>query len=51
MWEHGPCDSHAREDWEVLEILKKMVEEGQMYLHRLRVGVEDEVGHREEVVL
>ena len=27
------------------------IEEGQMYLHRLRVGVEDEVVHKEEVAL
>ena len=32
-------------------ILKKVVKEGQMYLHRLRVGVEDEVAHKEEVML
>ena len=39
------------EDREVLEILKEVVEEGQMYLHRLRVGVENEVVHKEELVL
>ena len=35
----------------VLEMLKEVVEEGQMYLHRLRVRVEDKVVHKEEVVL
>ena len=29
----------------------QVVEEGEMYLHRLRVGVEDEVVYKEEVVL
>ena len=35
----------------VLEILKEVVKEGQIYLHRLRVGVEDKVVHKEDVVL
>ena len=39
------------EDREVLEFLKEVAEEGQMYLHRLRVVVKDEVVHKEEVVL
>ena len=42
--------ANCSKDREVLEILKEVVEEGQMYLHKLRVGVEDEVVQKKEVV-
>ena len=34
----------------ILETPKEVVEEGQMYLHRFRVGVEDEVARKVEVM-
>ena len=40
------CPRGSGSSWNPQEV----VEEGQMYLHRLIVGVEDEVVHKEEVL-